>query len=215
MILSFSQLNTYLSCPRSYYLKYLLKLKAPITSPWLVFGSKIHNMLSNNIFESEDPVEYQMLQRGKKFLESMPDNPIHETSYNDAANPCRFYGDIFGNRTVGIFDVFWEPEVCRGADFKTGSMYKTYVDHFEMQAYILNQLFKQKYDSNLKAFYFKFLKDDSIYQPKCLNDEKVSKKIEKSIKNILFNIEEGNYPKKCGKLCEKCDMNCFCSDESL
>ena len=54
--ISASKINTYHSCPRKYYLQYILNLKEPIESPWLEFGSRVHSKLSNNIFESEDRI---------------------------------------------------------------------------------------------------------------------------------------------------------------
>lgn len=210
--ISASSINTYHSCPRKFYLQYVLRLKSPVESPWMEFGSRVHSKLAQGIFESEDPIERDMLQRGKEFLSNMPPNPIKETSYSDPNNPGRIYGEIFGRDAVGIFDLHW-PEVFCGADYKTGSFYKSYTSHFDTQAWILNELFKQKYGNSLKKFYFPFLKGDVVYEPKCITDEKENKKVEKSIKKILLGIEEENYTKKCSKLCESCDLGCFCSME--
>jgi len=209
--ISASKITTYHSCPRKFYLQYILNLKEPVESPWLELGNRIHSKLANGVFDSEDITEKGMLQNGKKFLDSMPPKPICETSYSDSKNPGRFYGEVLGQKAVGIFDVHWSPDISEGADYKTGNFFKSFTSHFDMQAWILNELFKQKYDQPLKRFCFAFLKDGSVYEPECIKDEKASKKIEKSIKKVLFNIEEGNYPKKCGNLCDKCGLNMFCS----
>jgi hypothetical protein len=210
--ISASAVNCYHSCPRKFYLQYILHLKSPLEAPWLKLGSDVHAKLAKNIFESEDPVEHGMLQNGKKFLDSMPPNPIRETTYEDKSNPGRFFGEIFGQKAVGIFDTHWPVEAI-GGDYKSGSFYKTYVDHFDYQAWILNELFKQKYDKPLKEFYFPFLKTGTIYEPPCIKDEKAGKKVERAIKKILFNMEEGNYEKNCGNLCSMCDLSMFCPME--
>jgi len=208
--ISASKINTYHSCPRKYYLQYILNLKEPIESPWLEFGSRVHSKLSNNIFDSEDPQEQIMLKNGKKFLDSMPKNPIRETSYEDSNNPGRFFGDVLGHRAVGIFDLHWTPDTSMAADYKTGQFWKSYTSHFDMQAWMLNELFKQKYDQPLKRFCFAFLKDGTIYEPECITDEKASKKTERAINKILNGIESEKFTKKCGNLCNSCGMNTLC-----
>lgn len=210
LFISASKLNTFHSCPRKFYLQYIKNLKSPLESPWLEFGSKVHSKLADGIFESEDPIEHEMLQRGKKFLDGMPSGPIKETVYSDPNNPGRFFGEVLGQRAVGIFDLHW-PNECVGADWKTGSFYKSFTQHFDMQAWVLNELFKQAYDKPLKSFYFPFLKTDTVYQPACITDPKENAKVEKAIKKILFNMEEGNYEKKCSSLCPACSHNVFCS----
>lgn len=208
-MISASKLNVYHSCPRKFYLQYIKNLKSPLESPWLEFGSKVHSNLANEVFESEDPVEHEMLQRGKKFLSGMPLNPVKETTYADKNNPGRFFGDVLGQRAVGIFDLHW-PTECIGADWKTGSFYKSFTQHFDMQAWVLNELFKQAYDKPLKGFYFPFLKTDTVYQPACITDEKENKKVEKAIKKILSGMEEEKYEKKCSNLCGSCNMSVLC-----
>jgi CRISPR/Cas system-associated exonuclease Cas4 (RecB family) len=208
--ISASAINSYYSCPRKFYLQYILKLKSPVESPHLKLGSDIHSKLSQNVFESEDLVEHAMLQNGKKFIDNMPSNPVKETTYSDKSNPGRFFGEIFGLRAVGIFDLYWPPEECIGADFKSGSFYKSYTSHFDMQSWILNELFKQKFNKPLKRFYFPFLKTGEIYEPPCIKDEKENKKVEKAIKKIVDGMEEEQYGKKCGNLCDSCGLSCFC-----
>jgi len=208
--LSASKINTYHTCPRQFYFQYILHLKEPLESPWLELGNKVHAKLADNIFESEDIIEHKMLQNGKKFLDSMPQNPIQETNYSDSHNPGRLYGEIFGQEAVGIFDLHWAPTESTGADYKSGNFYKSYTSHFDTQAWILNELFKQKYDEPLKRFFFAFLKDGTVYEPLCITDEKENKKVERAIKKVLTGIEQEKYTKKCGNLCEKCSYNVYC-----
>lgn len=210
-VISPSQVNTYRNCPRNYYLKYVLYLKSPIESPQLVFGSKIHSMISQRNFTSEDPREQQMLTRAQKFLETMPPGGLTETSYEDKSNPAKFYGDIQGQRSVAVFDQLWEPDDCTGLDWKTGSLHTSYVDQYEIQGYFLSELYKQKYGVPMKRLPFKFLADDKTYEVKLLEDEKSYKKAERAVKNVLNNIEKEKFDKKCSGLCNFCDNSMFCS----
>lgn len=209
-IISTSQVNLYRNCPRAYYLKYIIGLKSPIASPQLEFGSKIHSMISQRNFVSEDVREQEQLLRAQKFLECLPSGGIAETSYEDKNNPARFYGDISGKRAVAVFDWLWEPDDCIGLDWKTGVFHKTYSDQYEIQGYFLSELYKQKYDVPMKRLIFKFLGDDVTYEAQLLRDEKIYKKAERAIKNSLSNIEKEKFEKKCSGRCSFCDMNVFC-----
>lgn len=168
-------------------------------------------MIARQDFSSEDPIEKEMLIRARNFLAKMPPNPIFETKYSDGdKNPGRFYGNVLGQRAISVFDVHW-IEDPNAIDWKTGNFYSTYTEHFEIQGYFLSELYRQKYDKSLKNIYFKFLKDDHEYVAKVVNDIKAKSKIEKTIKKVLYNIEEGEYPKNCGKLCSSCDYSSVCS----
>jgi len=209
--ISYSQVSCYAKCPYQFYLKYVLGEKEPIKSPALELGSKVHDMIAKGMFVSSDPTEQTMLTNAKKFLDSMPSGGISETSFNDPHNPGRFYGSVCGQSAVAVFDVYWEPEVSTGCDFKSGKFYSSYTDQFEMQCYFLNETFKQKYDQNLKKFHFLFLRDGSVYSPKLLTEDKIKNKTEKAIKKVLFGISEGNYEKKCSSFCNYCGMNTICA----
>jgi hypothetical protein len=212
-VISTSQINLYRSCPRSYYLKYIVGLKSPIPSPQLEFGLKIHSLISSGKFVSEDIREQEMLTRAQNFLKTLPTGGISETSYEDKQNPARFYGDICGHRAVGVFDKFWEPEECIGIDWKSGPLHTSYVDQYEIQGYFLSELFRQRYSTPLKRISFKFLADDATYDAKILSDEKTYKKAERAIKNALSNIEKEKFEKKCSGRCDFCDMSPFCCME--
>ena len=215
-VISTSQINLYRNCPRSYYLKYVAGIKTDIPAPQLEFGSKIHSMISSGNFKSDDPREKEMLERAERFLTTLPQGGIFETSYEDKNNRARFYGDVCGHRAVGIFDIFWEPpDEPMGTDWKTGSLRKSHTDSYEIQGYFLNELYKQRYDTPLKRLPFKFLADDQVYQPELLFDAKENLKTEKRIIKALKSIEEGKFDRKCSGLCAWCEYSCVCPMEEV
>lgn len=68
--LSYSSVNTYLLCPRSWKFRYLDKLAAP-TSPALIFGSAFHNAVENYLArETSTPLVAIWAESWKEQLES-------------------------------------------------------------------------------------------------------------------------------------------------
>jgi CRISPR/Cas system-associated exonuclease Cas4 (RecB family) len=212
-VISASQIKTYLDCSRSYYLRYILGLKEPITSEVLIRGSRIHSKISNLDFTSDNVEEQGFLDNAKNFLDSKPGKVSFETNYESSSNPNKFFGEICDRRAIAIIDAFWDdedPSLPDAVDWKVSKLSNYNLEHYEIQAYFCSELFKQNKNKALKNFYFKFLKDDNLYSAKILSDPEYKTKIEKKIKKVLKNIEEGKFDKKCGRLCEWCSVSVYC-----
>ena len=208
-MISTSKINTYRHCPHKFYLQYILKIKTDVKSPALELGSRVHASISSRNFESADPPEKLMLSRAKGILDMYPPNPILETTYEDPNNPGRFYGDVLGERAVGIFDFHWTDLPFAG-DWKTGKFDPRFTDSYEVQAYILNELYKQKYDRFLKGFSFEFLKVGKLYDARCLADEKVKQATEWKIGEVMQGIAKECYDRQKGPLCNWCEFAEHC-----
>lgn len=209
-MISASKINTYIKCPRNYYLSYIIKVPFE-PSPEMLRGSRIHEKISNFDFSSEDVLERHMLKNANSFLQKLPPNPIMETTYEDKNNPGRFYGDLFNQRTVGIFDFHWKDPSIAG-DWKTGKLNPRFTKGYEVQAYILNELYKQKYNTCLEKFYFKFLRDGAVYQAKCLHPSLERNAITDMILDALCGIETKEYHPIRGPLCKWCGVRDYCDD---
>ncbi|MDD3077327.1 MAG: hypothetical protein PHE44_12375 [Proteiniphilum sp.] len=85
-----------------------------------------------------------------------------------------------------------------------------YHGEYEIQAYILNELFKQKYGYQLKKFYFVFLKDGSTYQAQSIYKNAVRTRTETKIKNVLRGVKQLEFKKKVSFACEWCDYKGLC-----
>jgi hypothetical protein len=181
-----------------------MKISVDVKPPWLELGSKVHEQIAKRDFNSTDLMIRTMLRNAQKFLNSMPPNPIMETTYEDKNNPGRFFGDILGRRAIGIFDYHWVDHPMAG-DWKTGKFDKRFTDSLETQAYILGELYKQKYGNPLKQFYFNFIKFGITFKPECLSDETAKLNVESNIRDALTFIEKGHFPRKRGILCNYCD----------
>jgi hypothetical protein len=211
-VISTSQINTYRHCPRQYFLRYVMKIETDTKSPALELGSKIHSSISNRCFDSDILIEKLMLTRAKAILDMYPPNPILETTYEDPHNPGRFFGDVLGKRAIGIFDFHWTDLPFAG-DWKTGKFYPQYTESFEVQAYILNQLYKQHYDKHLNGFSFEFLKVGKVYDAKCLKEQESKNTIENAIKETFENIEWCKFDRQKGPLCKWCDLSKYCKND--
>jgi len=206
-VFSPSQINTYRQCPKKYFFQYIEKIPIEIESPWLEIGSKVHSQISEYNFESDDLQLKSMLRNAQRFLNSMPPKPIMETTYEDKNNPGRFYGDVLGRRFVGVFDYHWVDHQIAG-DWKTGKLDLQFTDGYEVQAYILSEMYKQKYDKPLEKFYFNFLRIDTIYNPRCIKEDTDAKM---QIEKALEGIESWSFNKSIGLLCDYCEYKSFCS----
>jgi hypothetical protein len=211
-VVSTSQINTYRHCPRQYFLRYVMKIETDIKSPALELGSKIHSCISNQCFESDIPIEKLMLTRAKAILDMYPPNPILETTHEDPHNPGRFFGDVLGKRAIGVFDFHWADLPFAG-DWKTGNFYSQYTESFEVQAYILNQLYKQKYGNPLSGFSFEFLKVGNLYDAKCIKESEARTTIENAIQETFENIEWCKFDRHKGPLCKWCDLAEHCKKD--
>ncbi len=209
--ISVSQINTIMNCGHKFKLQYVLHLPPVTKSTALEDGSRIHSKISTGDFTSEVPEEQVALDRAKKFLGEMPPNPVMETSYEDKANPCRFYGVVLDKDAVAIADAIWDQYDII-ADWKYSKAKSgRYAEQYERQAYFLAQLYEQKFGKPCKAIYFAFLKSDKIYKAKVLDDLKMREKVEKDIRQAISDMETGKLERNPGPLCSYCQYSAICN----
>jgi hypothetical protein len=206
---STSHILTYRKCEYKFLLAYIYKVKVETKFKPLLLGSDVHSDISKGQFISEDPDKQKMLDVARQFLSVMPSNPVFETEISDKDNPGTFKGYIFDVPFMGIFDVHW-PDDRIGADWKTGKFHEEYKNDYEIQAYVLNELFKQKYKRSLRKFVFVFLKDGVRYETECIANEKARLRKEKMIKGALASIRSLKFEKKVSFACQWCDYQGMC-----
>jgi len=180
-----------------------------VPSEAMRLGSKVHGKIAKFDFEADNTIEQHMLKNAKKFLDGMPENPIMETTYEDKQNPGRFFGELFGHRCIGIFDFHW-PDCSIAGDWKTGKLDLRYTQSYDVQAYILAELFKQKYGKSLDKFYFKFLRDGGLYPARSIVESELRDKTTDIILDALIGIDANEYLKCKGPLCNWCDAKKLC-----
>lgn len=203
-----SHILTYRKCEYKFLLAFIYKVKVETKFKPLLKGSDVHEDISKETFISEDPEKQELLNVAKGFLTTMPVNPIFETSFGDKNNPGTFRGTVFDVPFLATFDVHWAEGI--GADWKTSEQKEKYHGEYEIQAYILNELFKQKYGYQLKKFYFVFLKDGSTYQAQSIYKNAVRTRTETKIKNALVGVKNLQFKKKMSYACEWCDYKGMC-----
>ena len=206
---STSHVLTYRKCKYKFLLAYIYKVKVETKFKPLILGSNIHEDISRGIFISEEPGKQALLNVAHGFLNEMPANPVFETSISDTENPGTFKGSILEVPFLGVFDVHW-PEERIGVDWKTGKFNEEYKNDYEIQAYVLNELFRQKYKRNLRRFVFVFLKDGFRYEAGCITDDRVRLRKEKMVRTALQEIKTLKFEKRISRACEWCDYRGIC-----
>ena len=203
-----SHILTYRKCEYKFLLTFIYKAKVETKYEPLLDGSSIHKDISECRFTSHDPEKQKMLDVAYNFLLDMPANPIFETSIEDKNNPGVYKGIIFNVPFLAVFDAHWSEGF--GADWKMSEFNEKYVGEYEIQAYILNELFKQRYGYQLKKMYFVFLKDGYIYQAQSIYKNAVRTRTETKIKNVLEGVRRLEFKKKVSWACEWCDYKGLC-----
>ena len=204
-----SHILTYRKCEYNFLLAHIFKAPVKTTFQPLLTGSDIHEDISKGIFISEDPNIHRMLTVSHNFLSNMPENPIFEKSHEDVENPGTFKGTIFELPFLATFDVHWVDERI-GVDWKVSEQKEKYYENYEIQAYILNELFKQKYQNNLRKFYFVFLKDGSNYEAQSIYDGTVKNLTESIILNAIKGVNRLEFKKQVSGACEWCEYRGLC-----
>lgn len=204
-----SHILTYRKCEYKFLLAYIFKASVKTTFQPLLIGLDIHEAISKGIFVSEDPNIQRMLTIAYNFLSNMPKNPIFEQTYEDVNNPGTFKGTIFELPFLATFDVHWVDERV-GVDWKVSEQKEKYYEDYEIQAYILNELFKQKYKKNLKKFYFVFLKDGSLYEAQSICEGTVRNRTENKILNAIEGVNKLEFKKQVSLACEWCEYRTLC-----
>ncbi len=202
-----SHILTKRKCGHKFLLAYILKAKGRKMQQ-LEEGSDIHSDISKGIFESEDPIKQEKLLIAQNFLQSMPINPIFETDYTDKNNPGTYKGVVFNVPFMATFDTHWIEERL-GLDWKSGLLKKDKAD-YEIQAYILNELFKQTHKHNLRQFFFVSLKSGEIYEAESIQNGTVRTRTELKIKNALDSIKKLEFKKNVSFSCQWCEFQGMC-----
>ena len=203
-----SHILIYRKCEYKFLLTFIYKAKVETKYKPLLDGSSIHKDISECRFTSHDLEKQKMLDVAYNFLLDMPANPIFETSIEDKNNPGVYKGIIFNVPFLAVFDAHWSEGF--GADWKMSEFNEKYVGEYEIQAYILNELFKQRHGYQLKKMYFVFLKDEYIYQARSIYKNAVRTRTETKIKNVLEGIRRLEFKKKVSWACEWCDYKGLC-----
>lgn len=204
-----SHILTYRKCEYKFLLAYIFKAPVKATYQPLLTGSDIHKDISKGIFVSGDPSIQRMLTLAHDFLSNMPENPIFETDFEDVENPGTFKGTIFKLPFLATFDVHWIDERI-GVDWKVSEQKEKYYEGYEIQAYILNELFKQRYKKNLKKFHFVFLKDGSHYEAQSIYEGTVRNQTESIIRDAIEGVNKLEFKKKMSWACEWCEYRGLC-----
>lgn len=204
---STSHILTKRKCGYKFLLQFIYKAKGK-QMPHLIDGSNNHSLISQGIFESDDPETQGKLSIAKQFLDIMPTDPTFETEYGDKNNPGKYTGQIFNLPFVTYFDVHWVYE-RQAADWKSGTLKKDKAD-YEIQAYISNELFKQTHKHNLRSMYFVSLKTGEIYEAQSIQNGAVRTRTETKIKNTLESIRQLKFEKKLSWACQWCEYQGMC-----
>lgn len=195
-------------CGNKFLLAYVFKATGKKTQ-YLISGQDVHKDISIGNFISEDPEKQKSLDVARNFLLKMPANPIFETDYKDKNNPGTYKGKIFNEPFLAIFDTHWVIERI-GVDWKNGVFHEDHKNDYEIQAYILNELFRQTHGVPLKDFIFVFLKDGYEYHAECITDEKAWKRKGTMIKNALDSIKRFEFKKNVSWSCQWCEFQEMC-----
>jgi hypothetical protein len=174
----------------------------------LLLGSDVHEDIAKRTFFTEDQEKQKMLNVANNFLSKMPTNPVFETNFDDPNNPGVFKGHVFELPFLAVFDVHWIDDRI-GLDWKTGNQRDDKAE-YEIQAYILNELFREKYKHNLRKFYFVFLKDGSIYEAQSIYNGATRKRTETKILNVLNGVRNFEFKKRTSWACDWCDYKGLC-----
>jgi len=205
---STSHILTKRKCGYKFLLAYIYKAKGQ-RMEHLQYGSDVHEDISKGNFESDNPETQKLLDVARTFLEGMPANPIFETSIKDKNNPGTYKGRIFDQPFLGVFDVHWVEERI-GVDWKSGSFHEDRKNDYEIQAYVLNELFMQRHGHYLRKFVFVFLKDGYQYEAECITDARAWKRKGNMIQNALDSIKKLEFEKRVSFSCQWCEYQGMC-----
>lgn len=205
---STSQVTTYLTCPRQYAYKYVLRIPTLVTPEAMEKGSRIHAAIADGT-DLPNPDEQQMVDKARRYLQEFPEDPILETTYEDRQNPGRLRGEVCGYNFVGIFDVHW-TEPALGVDWKTGKYKPKYSTNLETQGYILGELYRNKYDAYMDEIAFVFLRTGDVHYAKSIREGRSRDAAEKRIEKAVNGAQARDFDKKRSPLCNYCEHKAIC-----
>ena len=210
--LSASKIITYNNCPMKYKFQYIDLIPVKVKTDALELGSKVHEYIATGADPAGERLIVRfMVQKARAFLETMPPNPIMETTHEDEKNPCRIYGKINGRPFTGIFDVLYLDPHHIAIDWKSGFYHSgRYNINYDIQAWVLNALYRYNFATGLKSFVFKFLREGPVYDPSCIWDQTESDRVGDLVADLIGGIEAEEWQKKEGPLCNYCDCKKEC-----
>ena len=208
-MISTSQILDYRNCPLAYKVRYVLEAEPPSPlSEAMERGSRVHAAIADGC-DLADPGEMAMVERARAFLITAPPYGVFETNYQDTSNLGRLVGSLHGTPAVGIFDVHWiDPPL--GVDWKTGKFKPRYTEQYEIQAYIMNEVYRQTYGYPLESMRFVFLQDGAIFKARCLSEHKSREIVAGKIDAAIAGITAEAFERKIGPLCPYCDWWIYC-----
>lgn len=202
-----SHILTKRKCGHKFLLAYIFKATGKQMAQ-LVAGSDVHSDISHGIFESDDPKKQKLLNIAYEFLLKMPPEPIFETDFHDKNNPGTYKGTMFDLPFMATFDVHC-IDARIGIDWKSGTLKEDKSD-YEIQAYILNELFRQTHKNNLRKLLFVSLKTGEIYEAQSIYNGSVRTHTEKKIITALESIKRLEFEKKVSWSCQWCEYQGMC-----
>jgi len=219
--ISVSRINCYKQCPYRYKLQYVDEIPIIIKSEALTLGSTIHELLEQNIFEHEDEKFNPYLVNAYELLKTINDI---ETLDSVSTNELKLYGEVLGNKTVGIIDKVWKDQGI-ALDWKTGNLKSGWdqqkrkkvmysQEDYCLQSYFYKELYNQNHDNKLDKFYFAFLGNKEIWTPKIKGNKFGTVGFdlwcENEIVETLECINSCLFDKNETVLCSYCDYRYVC-----
>lgn len=208
-VFSTSQIVTYGKCPRQYCYRYVLRIPSLVKTEAMEIGSRVHDAIATGAGPLPSEDEQDMVRCARSYCEVFPRGAVYETTFEDDDNPGRLYGDVCGRRFIGIFDVHW-PSPAIAIDWKTGSYKPKYTVDLETQAYILGELYNERYDHPLEKMLFIFLRTNTIHEAKALAPSRSRTTAVTRIEKAIDRIEARAFDPRRSPLCSYCDHAAIC-----
>ena len=217
MSFSFSALSAYNTCPFSYKLSYIDKLK-PVRSSALVKGSNVHSILENYPEIQEKEYKYHEDKITEQFLNNCILNNISLKEILTKRKSARefrfgltrnFENDNFKDSFYhGIIDlIYFDNDELNICDYKTGK-YKENQDFSQLLTYSL--FFKNYNKIKINYLYVEHNKINS----KVVTKEDIEKTQDFIIKTTDIILQDKDFKRNCGSHCAWCQFREKC-DEML
>jgi hypothetical protein len=214
---SASRINSFLSCSLKYKFQYVDKIKPDVVSPYLERGIRIHEKLETDNYTSEIAEDSKLLQNAMSILLKMNDSHDVITSPHD--NELKLFGDVGGERFIGIIDRVWPSEGVL-LDWKTGNLkckgkYVYGERDYGIQTFIYSELYRQHSGKSIDHVYIAFLGNCELWVPKIgryrIGTARFRDSCETAISKAICGIQDGDFRKNKTVLCKWCDFKELCS----
>ncbi len=216
-VFSASQINTFLSCGYKYKLQYVDKVKVDVVSPYLERGIRVHEKLESDTYISDNAEDAVLLSNATALLLKLNDR--HDVlSHHE--NELKLFGDIVGERFVGIIDRVWPSEHLL-LDWKTGSLKRNWKEggyygerDYCVQVYIYSELYSQNRNNRIENIYVAFLGNGELWKPRIgtahFRSDQFTMLCEKTISSAIDGIKSGEFERNKQTLCKWCDYKDIC-----